>query len=76
VDGLLWHLLRDPSLGASLPAGGAGSWFLYRQHGNKHAGVPDLACVYRLEADELVLGGIRVAQSDDEDEDGEEDAAP
>ena len=22
VDGLLWHLLRDPSLGASLPAGG------------------------------------------------------
>ena len=63
VDGLLWHLLRDPSLGASLPAGGAGSWFVYRQHGMKHAGVPDLACVYRLEADELVLGGIRVARA-------------
>ena len=35
---LLWHLLRDPSLGASLPAGGAGSWFVYRQHGVKDAG--------------------------------------
>ena len=71
VDGLLWHLLRDPSLGASLPAGGAGSWFVYRQHGVKDARVPDLACVYRLEADELVLGGIRVAVDDEEDEDAE-----
>jgi hypothetical protein len=71
VDGLLWHLLRDPSLGASLPAGGAGSWFVYRQRGVKEAGVPDLACVYRLEADELVLGGIRAAV-DDQEEDGEE----
>ena len=71
VDGLLWHLLRDPSLGASLPAGGPGSWFVYRQHGVKDARVPDLACVYRLEADELVLGGIRVAVDDEEDEDAE-----
>lgn len=73
VDGLLWHLLRDPSLGASLPTSGAGSWFVYRQQGVREAGVPDLACVYRLESDELVLGGIRVAV-DDEDEDGEDAA--
>ena len=33
--------------------------------------MPDLACVYRLEADELVLGGIRVAVDDEEDEDAE-----
>ena len=30
--------------------------------------MPDLACAYRLDADELVLGGIRLA-GDDEDED-------
>ena len=59
------------SLGAALPAGGPGSWFVYRQHGVKDARVPDLACVYRLEADELVLGGIRVAVDDEEDEDAE-----
>lgn len=67
MEGMLWHLLRDPSLGASLPAGGAGSWFVYRQRGHAEAGVPDLACVYRLDADELVLGGVRIA-GDDEDE--------
>lgn len=72
IDGLLWHLLRDPSLGTSLPSGGSGSWFVFRQHGVKAAGVPDLACVYRLEADELVLGGIRVALDEDDDEDGKE----
>jgi hypothetical protein len=37
----------------------------------KEAGVPDLACVYRLEADELVLGGIRVAVDDPEADDEE-----
>ena len=67
MEGMLWHLLRDPSLGASLPAGGAGSWFVYRQRGHAEAGVPDLGCVYRLDADELVLGGVRIA-GDDEDE--------
>jgi hypothetical protein len=69
VQGLLWHLLRDPSLGSSLPSGGPGSWFVYRQYGAKEAGVPDLVCVYRLDADELVLGGIRVATEDDDDAD-------
>ena len=72
VEGLLWHLLRDPSLGSSLPAGGAGDWFVYRQLGIRDAGVPDLACVYRLDADELVLRGVRVAADDDEEE--EDDA--
>ena len=75
VDGLLWHLLRDPSLGTCSP-GGPGSWFVYRQHGVKDARVPDLACVYRLEADELVLGGIRVAVDDEEDEDAEAAVRP
>ena len=68
IEGMLWHLLRDPSLGSSLPAGGAGSWFIYRQRGHHDAGIPDLACAYRLDADELVLGGIRLA-GDDENED-------
>ena len=58
MQALLWHILRDPSLGASLPSGGAGSWFVYRQHGvSGPGGVPDLSAVYRLDADELVLGG-------------------
>ena len=71
IEGMLWHLLRDPSLGASLPAGGAGSWFVYRQRGHAEAGVPDLTCAYRLDADELVLGGVRIA-TDDEDEQEDE----
>ena len=31
IEALVWHLLRDPSLGASLPAAGSTSWFVYRQ---------------------------------------------
>jgi hypothetical protein len=73
MQALLWHILRDPSLGASLPSGGAGSWFVYRQHGvSGPGGVPDLSAVYRLDADELVLGGIRVAADDQEEMEEEE----
>ena len=76
MQALLWHILRDPSLGASLPGGGAGSWFVYRQQGvGGPGGVPDLNAVYRLDADELVLAGIRVADDDREDLDEEEDEA-
>ena len=72
IDGMLWHLLRDPSLGVSLPAGGAGSWFVYRQRGHAEAGIPDLACAYRLDADELVLGGVRLATDDEDESDSDE----
>ncbi len=70
IEALVWHLLRDPSLGASLPAAGSTSWFVYRQLA-AIAGVPDLAVVYRIDADELVLGGLRIGE-DDEDAAGEE----
>ena len=76
MQALLWHILRDPSLGASLPSGGAGSWFVYRQHGvSGSGGVPDLSAVYRLDADELVLAGIRVAADDQEEMDEDENEA-
>jgi hypothetical protein len=74
AQALVWHILRDPSLGASLPRGGAGPWFVYRQHGVAGSGVPDLAAVYRLDADELVLGGIRVV-TDDQDESEDDEAS-
>ena len=76
MQALLWHILRDPSLGASLPSGGAGSWFVYRQQGvSGSGGVPDLSAVYRLDADELVLAGIRVAADDQEEMDEDENEA-
>lgn len=68
MQALLWHLLRDPSLGNSLPAAGSESWFVYRQQAAAGSGLPDLTAVYRLDADELVFGGIRVAGSEDEDD--------
>jgi hypothetical protein len=72
VEALLWHLLRDPSLGASLPGTGA-SWFAYRQLGVAGSESPDVTVVYRFEADELVLGGLRVAKGGGDDDDGDED---
>lgn len=74
MEAMLWHLLRDPSLGSSLPAAGSESWFVYRQQAAPGSGLPDLTAVYRLDADELVIGGIRVAG--DEDEEDTADDAP
>lgn len=74
MEALLWHLLRDPSLGSSLPAAGGDSWFVYRQQAAVGSGLPDLVAAYRLDADELVVAGIRVAG--DEDEDDTADDAP
>ena len=67
TEALLWHLLRDPSRGASLPATSA-SWFAYRQLGVAGSGVPDVTVVYRFDADELVLGGLRIAGGAEDDE--------
>lgn len=75
VEALLWHLLRDPALGMSLP-GTAISWFVHKQHAVPGCGASDLTVLYRFEADELVLGGLRRTPAghdgEDEDEDGDE----
>jgi hypothetical protein len=73
VAALLWHLRRDPALGASLPV--AGSWFVHKQAGLAGAGLPEVCAVYRLELDELVPAALRLgpAPDDDEGEGGDED---
>ena len=72
VEALLWHLRRDPSLGASVP-GAAGSWFAHRQAGVAGAGVPEVCAAYRLELDELVPAAVRVGPAPDELGDEDED---
>lgn len=66
TEALFWHLLRDPSLGMSLPAVASASWFVYRQAAAAGYGAPDLTVLYRFDADEMVLGGLRIGGSDDE----------
>ena len=68
MEAMIWHLLRDPSLGSSLPAAGGASWFVYRQLAAAGSGLPDLTIAYRFDADELILGGIRVGTAEDEDD--------
>jgi hypothetical protein len=72
VEALLWHLRRDPGLGASLP-GTEGSWFAHKQAGLAAAGVPEVVAVYRFELDELLPAAVRVgpAPPDPEDDDGD-----
>jgi hypothetical protein len=74
AEALLWHLLRDPGLGTSLPATSA-SWFAYRQLGVAGSGVPDVTVVYRFSADELVLGALRIARGAEDDESDESEGA-
>jgi hypothetical protein len=67
TEALFWHLLRDPGLGTSLPSVASASWFVYRQVAVTGCGAPDLTVLYRFDADELVLGGLRVGGGEDED---------
>ncbi len=69
VEALLWHLCRDPGLGASLP-GTEDSWFVYKQAGVAEAGVPEVAAVYRFELDELLPAAVRVGPAPADPEEG------
>jgi hypothetical protein len=69
VEALLWHLCRDPGLGASLP-GTEASWFVYKQAGVAEAGVPEVAAVYRFELDELLPVAVRVGPDPEDPEEG------
>lgn len=73
TEALFWHLLRDPGLGTSLPALASASWFLYRQVAAAGLGAPDLTVLYRFDADEMVLGGLRVGGAADDDDSDEEE---
>jgi hypothetical protein len=68
TEGLFWHLLRDPGLGTSLPAAASTSWFVYRQVAVAGSGAPDLTALYRFDADEMILGGLRIGGGEDEDD--------
>ena len=72
VEALLWHLYRDPGLGASLP-GTEDSWFVYKQAGVAEAGVPEVAAVYRFELDELLPVAVRVGSPPSDPEDSSDD---
>ena len=72
VEALLWHLCRDPGLGASLP-GTEDSWFVYKQAGVAEAGVPEVAAVYRFELDELLPVAVRVGSPPSDPEDSSDD---
>jgi hypothetical protein len=54
---LIWHLLREPEIGSALHLPKA-SWFLYKQRGLASR-VPEVAAVYTLVMDELVVRGLR-----------------
>lgn len=56
--GLVWFLSREPSAGVPVPNGGS-SVFFYKQTGSKSFDVPDICVTYKVELEELVLGGFR-----------------
>lgn len=72
VEALLWHLLREPSLGSSLPATSL-SWFVHKQRAAPGSGASDVTVLYRFEADELALGGLRLTPPGAEDDDDAEE---
>lgn len=69
LGALMWHLLRDPSLGISVPTTEA-SWFVHKQLGPTGIDVPDITLLYRFEADELVIGAVQIGALDEDDEEG------
>ncbi len=68
IEGVLWHLNHDPTIGVSLPVNDA-SWFIYKQAEHQRLLVPEVAVVYRFDVEELLLESLRIGSVDDVDED-------
>lgn len=68
IEGVLWQLNHDPTIGVSLPVNDA-SWFIYKQAEHQRLLVPEVAVVYRFDVEELLLEALRIGSADDVDED-------
>lgn len=71
IEGLFWHLNRDPAIGISVP-GTELSWFIYKQAGFPPLAVPELTLLYRFDLGELIVGAIHCSDvasgfADDQD---------
>lgn len=63
---LWWHLLREPSVGISVPILGE-SVFIYRQRGATST-VSDIVALYKMDLDELLVLGLQIAGEEDSEE--------
>jgi hypothetical protein len=64
---LEWHLTRDPSTGLSIPVSNTSS-FLYKQGKNGPLTIPEIAVIYTIDLDELVICRVRFDLNEENDE--------
>jgi hypothetical protein len=63
---LEWHLTRDPSAGLPIPVSNT-SFFLYKQSPNIPLTIPEIAVIYTVDLDEVIICRVRF-ESNEEDE--------
>ncbi len=63
IEGLFWHLNRDPAIGISVP-GTELSWFIYKQAGFAPLAVPEITLLYRFDLGELIIGAMRCGEAE------------